>query len=220
MPGTLALVGGAAWRDGCEFDRDLLDASGGNEVAVIAAAAAYEHPERHVEAAGRWFESLEARVRDLGVLARPHALDEAVAAAVRAARFVYLADGSPMHLRSVLKDTPVWDALVGAWNDGAVVAGAGAGAMVLCDPMVDPRGGALTLGLGLVEQLAVIPHHDTWSEDRARRTLQIAPRSMPLVGVDERAAAIRGADGTWTAAGAGRVVVYVDGDERELTVLP
>ena len=42
--------------------------------------------------------------------------------------------------------------------------------------MVDPRGGALTLGLGLLTQVAVIPHHDSWSEDKAKRTLKIAAR--------------------------------------------
>ena len=220
MSGTLALVGGAAWHDGCDFDAALLAASGGDEVAVLAAAAAYEHPDRAVARAAAWFEELGAKVHDLGLLARPHALDPDVAASVRSARFVYLADGSPMHLRSVLKDTPVWDALLHAWADGAVVAGSGAGAMVLCDPMVDPRGGALTLGLGLVEQLAVIPHHDAWSEDRARRTLQIAPAGMPLVGVDERTAAIRHSDGRWEATGAGNVVVYVDATEQPLDVLP
>jgi cyanophycinase len=220
MSGTLALVGGAEWRAGCDFDRGLLEASGGDEVVVLAGAAAYEHPDRAVAAATRWFDDLGARVRDLGLLARPHALDDVTVDTIGSARFLYLADGSPMHLRSILKDTPAWDALRHAWDGGAVVAGSGAGAMVLCDPMVDPRGGALTLGLGLVEQMAVIPHHDTWSEDRARRTLQIAPTGMPLVGVDERSSAIRRPDGTWEAAGAGAVVVYVDGDERDLSVLP
>jgi cyanophycinase len=220
MPGTLALVGGAEWRDGCEFDRDLLDASGGSEVVVLATAAAYEHPERAVATAREWFDRLGASVHDLGVLARPDALEESAGEVVRDARFVYLADGSPMHLRSVLKDTPLWEALVATWDAGAVLAGSGAGAMVLCDPMIDPRGGALTLGLGLVEQLAVIPHHDTWSEDRARRTLQITPASMPLAGVDERTALIRHPDGHWSAKGTGRIVVYVDGEERDLSVLP
>ena len=58
------------------------------------------------------------------------------------------AGGSPMHLRSVLKGSAVLAALREAWRGGAVVAGSSAGAMVLTDPMVDPRGGALTVGLG------------------------------------------------------------------------
>jgi cyanophycinase len=220
MPGTLALVGGAEWTDGCEFDRDLLAASGGEEVLVLPTAAAYEHPDRAVATAQAWFGRLGARVRPLDVLARPDAMDEANAAAIAEASFVYLAGGSPMHLRSVLKDTPAWEAIVSAWDRGAVVAGSDAGAMVLCDPMVDPRGGALTLGLGLVEQVAIMPHYSTWTEDRARRTLQIAPAELTLVGIDDRTALIRAPDGTWRADGVGAVQVFVSSDEVDLSRLP
>jgi cyanophycinase len=216
----LALVGGAEWRDGCDFDRDLLSAGGASEVLVVPTAAAYEHPARLTDAAERWFSDLGATVRTLPVLTRADALDDANAAPAAAARCIYLAGGSPMHLRSVLKDSPVWDAIVHAWQGGASLAGSSAGAMVLCDPMVDPRGGALTLGLGLIEQMAVIPHHDSWSEDKAKRTLQIAPHGLPIVGIDERTALVRAADGAWSVAGAGTVVVHVDGRETDLSALP
>ncbi len=220
MSGPLALVGGAEWRAGCDFDRELLEASGGTEVLVLPTAAAYEHPDRVIEAAQRWFEELGATVRALRVLTRPDAVDEANVAPVADAAFIYLSGGSPMHLRSVLKDSPVWDALVAAWQRGAVIAGSGSGAMVLCDPMVDPRGGAITLGLGLVEQLAVIPHHNTWSEDKAKRTLHIAPAGLPIVGIDERTALVRDPAGGWRATGAGEVAIFVDGRPAELTALP
>jgi cyanophycinase len=220
MSGTLALVGGGEWQPGCEFDRDLLATSGADEVLVLPTGAAYEHPDRVVDAATTWFGELGVAVKGCMVLGRPDALDEASATAVGAARFVYLAGGSPMHLRSVLKDTPTWDALVEVWRNGGVVAGSGAGAMVLCDPMVDPRGGALTLGLGLVEQVAVMPQFDSWTDDRSRRSLQIAPAGLPLVGLDERTALIRHPDGRWETAGAGQVTVYVDGDEASLDALP
>src|SRR5436309_6689345 len=169
MSGPLALIGGGEWRDGCTFDAELLEASGGDEVVVLPTAAAYEHPDRAVATAERWFRGLGANVRGLMVLRRAEAEDPEPVGAVRAARSIYLAGGSPMHLRSVLKDSPLWQAIVAAWNDGAVLAGSSAGAMVLCDPMVDPRGGAFTLGLGLVEQLALIPHHNQWDEDQASR---------------------------------------------------
>jgi len=220
MPGPLALVGGAEWRVGCDFDRELLAASGADEVLVLPTAAAYEHPERTVEWAERWFADLGARVRSVPVLTRADALDAQHVTPLEDARFIYLVGGSPMHLRSVLKDSPVWDALRAAWDRGAALAGSSAGAMALCDPMVDPRGGALTLGLGLVEQLAVIPHHDTWSDDKAKRTLQIAPAGLPVAGIDERTALIRHPDGSWTAAGAGQVVVFRDGEPASLTDLP
>ena len=63
--------------------------------------------------------------------------------------------------------------------------------MVLCDPMVDPRGGAFTLGLGLIEQLAVVPHHDQWTHDRSRRTFELAGAQFPVVVVDKQTAIIR-----------------------------
>ncbi|HEX2063099.1 MAG TPA: Type 1 glutamine amidotransferase-like domain-containing protein [Acidimicrobiales bacterium] len=219
-PGPLALVGGAEWQDGCSFDRELLEASGGGEVVVLPTAAAYEHPERAVETATAWFAGLGATVRGLMVLGRHDADDEQNAAAVAGARFVYIGGGSALHLRSVLKDSPVWHALVSAWQDGAVLAGSSAGAMVLTDPMVDPRGGAFTVGLGLVAQLAVIPHYDTWSHDKARRTHELAPQGLAVAGIDQRTALILDPDEGWRAAGAGRVHVWMGGAEAGLDVLP
>jgi cyanophycinase len=207
----LALVGGGEWSEGCVFDRELLDASGATEVLVLPTAAAYERPERAVETATRWFEAMGAKARGLMVLRRPDAEEEANAAAVRDSRFIYLGGGSPLHLRSVLKDTAVWSALEEAWQGGATLAGSSAGAMVLGDPMVDPRGGAYTLGLGLVEQLAVIPHHDTWSTDKTHRTMELAPSGVAVVGIDERTAVIRDPAGHWRSAGVGTVDVFRDG---------
>lgn len=220
MNGPLALVGGGEWREGCTFDRDLLAASSAEEVLVLPTAAAYEHPDRAVETAEQWFAPLGAKVRGLMVLARPDAEQEVNVAAIRDARFIYLSGGSPLHLRSVLKDSAAWDALCQAWQGGAVLAGSSAGAMALCDPMVDPRGGAFTLGLGLLAQVAIIPHHNTWSEEKAKRTITLAPKGLPIVGIDERTALIRGVDGAWSVAGVGSVVVFQNGHEAGLDALP
>ena len=220
MNGPLALVGGGEWREGCTFDRDLFAASDAEEVLVLPTAAAYEHPERAVETAEQWFAGLGAKVRGLMVLARPDAEQEANVAAIRDARFIYLSGGSPLHLRSVLKDSAAWDALCQAWQGGAVLAGSSAGAMALCDPMVDPRGGAFTLGLGLLAQVAIIPHHNTWSEEKAKRTITLAPKGLPIVGIDERTALIRSVDGAWSVAGVGGVVVFQNGHEAGLEALP
>lgn len=220
VSGVLALVGGGEFEDGCSFDGTLLEASGGSDVVVVPTGDAYEHPERAMAAAEQHFEGLGASVRPLMVLRRPDAEDEANVKVVREARFVYLSGGSPMHMRSVLMRSPVWDALVAAWHDGAVLAGSSAGARVLCDPMVDPRGGAFTLGLGLIGQVAVIPHHNTWSEDKASRTITLAPKGLPVIGIDEQTAVIRNPDGAWRVEGAGRAVVFVDGKETGLDALP
>lgn len=215
MPGLLALVGGAAWTPGCNFDAELLAASGGDEVVVLPTAAAYEHPERVVVAAAEWFAGLGARVQGLMVVGRADAEDDGAAQVVRGARFVYLSGGSSLHLRSVLKDSKVFAALREAWRTGAVVAGTAAGAMALTDPMVDPRGGALTVGLGLVDGLAVIPHFGDTLEDahgeKLHRSVVLAPRDLPVAGIPERTALLRDPDGGWRSAGAGSVAVYLGG---------
>ena len=219
MSGPLILVGGAEWQAGCSFDQEAWEAAGQPEVLVLPTAAAYEQPQRAVRTASDWFAGFGAKVRGLNVLARPDAEDADHAAAVAAARFIYLAGGSPLHLRSVLKDSAVWSALSAAWAGGATIAGSSAGAMVLTDPMVDPRGGAFTLGLGLVAPLAVVPHYGGWSEEKMLRTLELAPTGVPVMAVDERTAAIREPSGQWRSAGAGRVHVFLNGVESPLSAV-
>lgn len=211
MTGTLALVGGGEWTEACSFDRGLLEASGASEVVVMPTGSAYENPDKLVAAATDWFEQLGTTVREAKVLTRPDALLSENVELVRGARFIYLAGTSAMHLRSVLKDSPLFDAMLDAWRGGAVLAGTNAGADVLCDPMVDSRGGAFTVGLGVVSNLAVIPRSNTWSHDKIHRTVELAPRGLSLAAVPECTALIRSADGGWRVEGAGEVSVWVDG---------
>jgi cyanophycinase len=154
------------------------------------------------------------------VLRHADANQAANAAAVREARFIYISGGSPLHLLSVLKGSLVFEALATAWRQGSVVAGSSAGAMVLVDPMVDPRGGAFTVGLGLVEEMAVVPHHDSGSSHHFWRTLELAPEGIPIAGIPEQTALIRDTDGSWRSAGRGPIAVYVDGAEVGLEALP
>src|SRR5499433_3549226 len=189
--GTLALVGGAEWRDGCrDFDAELL-ARAGDEVVVLPTAAAFEHPERVVERATEYFSGLGASVRALAVLRRADAEDRANVSGVKDAGFVYIADGSPLHLRSALKDSALFDAIVTAYRTGSVLAASGAGATVVCDPMVDPRGGAYTVGLGVVRELAVFPYHGTAADHLRERSIDLLPRAATLAGIDEQTALVK-----------------------------
>jgi cyanophycinase len=211
--GTLALVGGGEWQEPCRaLDEELLSASGASSVLVLVAAAAFEHPQRAVARATDWFRSLGATVDAPLVLHRRDA-DDDVVRAVRAATFVYVCDGSPLHLRSVLKGSALYDALVAAHAGGAVVAASGAGATLLCDPMVDPRGGAYTVGLGLVRGLAVFPYHGSAADHLRERSIELLPSDATLVGLDECTAIVRRADGEWHVSGPGAATVYRRGVE-------
>jgi cyanophycinase len=121
---------------------------------------------------------------------------------------IYIADGSPLHLRSVLKGSELWDAILVSYHSGGVLAASGAGATLVCDPMVDPRGGAYTVGLGVVSDLAVFPYHGTAAAHLRDRSIDLLPPTAKLVGIDEETALVRDPLGTWRVAGVGTVTVY------------
>lgn len=213
-------MGGDAWSERCTFEADLLSVTGGTEVVVLPTAAAFEAPAKAVARLRDRFGALGASVVDLPVLGRSDAEEPAHAEVVRAARFVCLPGGSPLHLRSVLKGSAVWEALVAAWDAGAVIAGDGTAASALCDPMLDPRGGAFTVGLGLVTGVAVLPHAEADVAEHHKRTIELAGDATALVTVPDCTALVRGPDGRWRVLGDGAVRVFVGGAEVTLDALP
>lgn len=218
MNGTLALVGGQEFTEGCSFDAELVE--GVDEVLIIPSALAYEHPEDAIARATEWFGRLGVGVRVLDVYRRAEALDTVPAELAAAAKVVYVIGGSPMHLRSVLKDTPLLEALVGAWRSGSTIAAGGEAASVLCSHMVDSRGGAYTVGLDLLTTMTVIPRYNQRSPEKWKRTIELAHRGLPVIGIDEATALIRSPQGEWRVEGAGQVHVFIDGRAADLSVLP
>jgi cyanophycinase len=201
MTATLCLQGGGAFTANDELDRQVFAQV--RRVVVLPTADAFEHPERMVAAAMSWGDRLGLKVEALNVLTRSDALQNEPATIIREADAVFLAGDQPLHLRSVLKDTPVWDAIRQVLTDGGVVVASGGSADALCDPMVDPRGGAFTLGLGLVSGLALITEADTWSAERLHRTLALASsdhHQLAVATLPTGAALVRGVDG-WQHVG-------------------
>lgn len=213
--GHLALIGGEEFDDACkEVDRHLIEASDADEVLVVPTAAAFESPGKVVEQAEAHLGDLGVKVSHVMVLHHAEANDPDAVAAVGNARFIYLPGGSPMHLRSVLVQSKLWDAIQDAHRGGATLAASGSGAVVLCNPMIDPRGGAYTVGLGLVSNMTVFPHHDTVPEHLWERAVDLRPAETVLVGLDEHTAAVRDPHGTWQVVGPGKVTLdTADGSE-------
>ncbi len=216
--GPLALIGGGEWLGDDAIDKRLIEL-GGDHVLVLPTAAAYENPAAAVATATRRYQTLGATVEACMVLSRGDAESEVFAAAVREARFIYMSGGSPLHLRVTLKDSLVFDAIRSAWHSGALVAGSSAGAMALTDPMIDPRGGAFTVGLGLVSDVAVMPHYRAERNAQLERTLSLADSSCAVVALGEATGVILLSDGTWEIAGSGPVEVFLGGRETGLEAL-
>lgn len=200
--GTLVLQGGAPFVGNDDLDRRVLADAG--RVVVLPTADAFEQPGDLVATATAWGERLGLEIEPLMVLTRPQA-DAAAAAIVDRARAVVLAGDSSNHLRSVLKDTPLFDSIVGVLERGGVVVAAGSSASALCDPMTDRRGGAFAIGLGLVGGLAVITESEGWPPDQLARARTLADTT--LVELPTGSALVRTASG-WETVGA--AVVHGD----------
>lgn len=198
MPGTIVLQGGGPFTLHDDLDRRLLTDARAERVVVLPTADAFERPEVLVAAAMSWAERLGVQVEALMVMSRPEAMDDGAAAVVRASRAVWLVGDNPIHLRSVVKDTPIWEALHDVLRAGGVVVGCGASASALCDPMLDPRGGALALGLGLLNGMAVVTQSENLTHDRQARVRKLT--NVPLVFLPSTSALSK-TDAGWESIG-------------------
>ena len=206
--GIIVFQGGGAFTAHDDLDRRLLAEVGVKKVVVLPTADAFERPEVLVTAAMSWGERLGVEIDALMVMRRVEAMETDAARAVREADAVWLVGDNPIHLRSVIKDTPIFDALNHVLKKGGVVVGAGAPASALCDPMIDPRGGALALGLGLVTGMAVVAQAEKVTPDRHARTKKLA--NVPVVFLPSNSALVH-RSGQWEAVGPNETVGVLPG---------
>lgn len=214
QPGPLALIGGDELNPGNEpQDRVLAEAAGDGPAFVLATAAGRQRPEMAVANAVRWFGGLGLEVRELPATTRTQAKNPANVGAARGGRFFYIVGGDPGLVPKTLADTPLWEAIVEAWRGGAALAGSSAGAMALGEwtlikermPGDDRR--RYTPALGLVPNVAVLPHFDNFGHRWVESALGSRPRDdVVLLGPDERTAALW-RPGGWLALGDGDVTV-------------
>jgi cyanophycinase len=219
--GPLALVGGDELRPGNEpQDEVLVRAAADGPAFVLATAAGRQRPQVAVANAIRWFASLGLEIEELPATRRSDAKDAANAARAREGRFFYLVGGDPGLVPKTLAGTPLWEAIVAAWQEGGALAGSSAGAMALGEWTLvrermpgDNRRRYLP-ALGLVPRVAVLPHFETFGHRWVESAERAAPRSdVVLVGLDERTAALH-VDGAWRALGDGGVTVIAGRDRR------
>lgn len=203
MKGIVVLQGGGPFRLHDDVDRRLLSEVGANKVVVVPTADAFERPEELVDAARAWGGRLGVSIDPVMVMRRTQALESSSAAPLDGAKAVWLVGDNPIHLRSVIKDTPLWDAVTRVLASGGLIVGAGQSASALCDPMIDPRGGALALGLGMIRGMAVVTEAELETPDRHARTKKLA--NVPLAFVPSTSCLIRRHDG-WEQVGPCEIV--------------
>ena len=181
------------------------------EIVVLPTATAFEYPQRAIEKLSSAFWKRGLVVRPVMVTTRANAEDEELASIVRSARCIYFTSGSSLHLRSVLKDSLVLHAVLSAWHSGAAIIGEAAGGTVFSDPMIDPRGGAFTVGFGFVRDIAFVPGYSGEVTAQLRRTLSLAPKGCPVAAIGGDVALVREPEGVWRKTGSGIGSIFLDG---------
>jgi cyanophycinase len=221
MAGPLALVGGDELKPGNEpQDRLLVGATRRGPAYVLATAAARQRPELAVSHAREWFAGLGLDVEELPVRTRTQARSSEIAERAAAGRFFYLVGGDPGLVGDVLRDSPVWNAIVSAWRGGAALAGSSAGAMAMAEWTLirgrypGDRERRYRDALTLVPSIAVVPHFGGFGRSWVSSALAGRPSDgVVLLGLDERTAAVW-TEGRWRAMGDGAVTLITPSGER------
>jgi cyanophycinase len=184
-------------------------ASGPDPVRVlIVPTAALDGPARAADNGVRHFGALGADARRLMVLERAQAGDAGLIQSSRGAGVVYFTGGSPDHLLATLRDSELLKAILAAADNGTVLAGSSAGAMVMGSYMRRPGSGEWVEALGIVPGFAVLPHHESRDPAELSRQLRAqAPACLTVLGIDARTGCL-GGPGRWRVAGQGNVTVY------------
>jgi cyanophycinase len=181
-------------------------------ICIIPTAAAPDRNHKHAGNNGiRWFQSLGAKnVFAVDVIDRASANDKMLAASILTSRLIYLLGGFPRHLAETLANSLCWNAVLDAYEQGAVIAGSSAGAMVVCEHYYDPSEKKVLRGLNLIPNACVLPHHNNFGKAWADRLVQLLP-GVVLIGIDEQTGLLSDMDGNWQVHGGGNVTRYQNG---------
>ena len=210
----VALVGGEEFTEAAEaFDRELLavvEAKTAN-IAILPTAAKSENPFLAAAHGISHFRKLGADPYGVMIVDKITADAPVLVSELAGADIVYLTGGNPANLLEGLRDSKAWQKLREMADDGVVLAGSSAGAMVLGERMA--FGGEETEALGLVAGVIVLPHFERADSKRIKQLVKAAPAGITYLGIDGATGCLRVSD-EWRVTGPGRVhVITRDGAE-------
>jgi cyanophycinase len=214
QPGALALVGSGEYLPEAQLlETELLrfgiSRGKANTYIQIPTAAGKEGEDRLDFWRQRGAEQgarIGCEVKYLPVLTREDAFNEQWIAEIKSAGLIYFSGGDPVHLAEVFADTPMWQAIVQSWREGASLAGCSAGAMAFGGKIIGIRRSHISAGLNLLPEIEVIPHYDKflgWLPDRVTAAIVRKDADTALLGIDENTALVL--TDKWRKYGAGNV---------------
>jgi cyanophycinase len=124
---------------------------------------------------------------------------------IRQANFVYLSGGNPGYLYKTLHGSPVWEAIMAVHQNGGIVAGCSAGAMVMGARIMGP--GNNKPGFGLLPNTVIIPHFDEIPGILSRVLRFFNGQNMTMIGIDGSTALVV-ENGRYEVLGKNQVTIY------------
>jgi cyanophycinase len=151
------------------------------------------------------FTDLGVQAEALPVIDRASADDPALAAAVRAANFVYLSGGKPDYLHRTLDGSLIWQAILGVLERGGLLAGCSAGATILGEKYFALPG--WKAGFAFVPGAVIVPHYEELPERVLRIMQRKAGNTLTILGVEGSTALVQTSAG-YEVLGSGGVTVW------------
>lgn len=242
MAGMLALIGGEEFSPGFEdvharmvsLVQFVRPGAQGRKVRVVflptcAAEDGAETVDYWCDLARQKLEPSGAVVSCLKVVDRASANNAEWAQQVLDADWIYFGGGYPHVAMNILRGSFILQAIYAAHQQGASIAGASAGAMLMCtrswvitpeldaavSHLIDKNGTALDWDLPLpsmLECLGLVSHSVCWPHINRLYSAKwleqgFLPAGYTLMGIDEQTAAISLAGDHWDVLGRGRVIL-------------
>jgi cyanophycinase len=160
------------------------------------------------------FTKLGAKVEALPVIDQPSANDLKLVEHIRQANFIYLSGGKPDYLYRTFANSLAWEAILEVINNGGLVAGCSAGAMIMGGHI--PGFPGLKPAFGLVPGVVIMPHFDEIPGVMVNALRLLVRDHQTLLGIEGNTALVRSENGN-QVVGSGGVVVWNQQGKKRFT---
>jgi cyanophycinase len=222
--GQLVIIGGAEDREGdCTVLREFVRRAGGTKARLVIMTAATELPREVGDDYIRVFERLGVEdVRIVDTVTREDSSSSSALEAIAKATGVFFTGGDQARITSIIKGTPLDEAIHKRYAEGIVVGGTSAGAAMMPDVMIvegdsetNPRVDVVEMGPGMGFLPGIVIDQHFLQRGRLGRLLSALAQQPAVLGfgIDENTA-VAVSDDKFEVIGEGAVTVV---DVAEIT---
>ena len=147
-------------------------------------ASTFQNPKKAANNGIKYFESLGASPLDLMILTKEDANDQSLNKQLKGTDVIYLTGGDPSYLYDVLQGSVFHNQMRLLYEEGAIIAGSSAGAMVLGEFFGINN---IKRGLGFLPNTLIVPHYEKFnsSSTKSFQNLNLVhKKNVKVIGLD------------------------------------